>query len=76
MSAEPTPNAHRVETALEQDGTLTLDHLPFRAGQTVEVIILPRPAPATTDDNPLQGTVLRYDRPFDPVADDEWDAAR
>ena len=33
--------AHRVETTLEQDGKLTLEHLPFRAGQAVEVIVLP-----------------------------------
>lgn len=25
---------------------------------------------------PLRGTVLRYDQPTDPIADDEWDALR
>ena len=50
-----------------------LDLLPFRAGQAVEVIILPvtRPAPAG---HPLQGSVLRYDRPTDPVAEADWGA--
>ena len=39
-----TLQAHRVETTLTQDGTLTLDHLPFQAGEAVEIIILPHSA--------------------------------
>lgn len=37
-------NAHRVETTLTQDRTLTLEGLPFQAGDTVEVIVLERAA--------------------------------
>ena len=33
-------NAHRIETVLNEDGTLTLRGLPFHAGDAVEVIIL------------------------------------
>jgi hypothetical protein len=66
---------HRVETTVGDDGTLTLDDLPFRAGQQVEVLILPR-ADATAGRGPLHGTPVRYDRPFDPVADDEWAAGQ
>jgi hypothetical protein len=67
--------AHRVEAVLAEDGKLSLDRLPFRAGQTVEVIVLPAaqsPPPGT----PLRGTVLRFDRPTDPVDDAEWGVAR
>ncbi len=32
--------AHRVEATIEQDGTLTLENLPFHAGEVVEVIVL------------------------------------
>jgi hypothetical protein len=67
--------AHRIETVLVEDGKLLLDHLPFRVGQAVEVIVLPanRPLPP----NPaLRGTVLRYDRPTDPVAEADWGALR
>lgn len=70
-----TPPAHRVEAVLRQDGTLTLDRLPFRAGQAVEVVIVPRAAPGSAGE-PLRGTPVRYDRPFDPVAADEWDGTR
>ncbi len=65
--------AHRIEVILSEDGKLALEHLPFRAGQTVEVIVLPvsrvvAPSPA------LRGTVLRYDQPTAPVAETDWSA--
>jgi hypothetical protein len=65
--------AYRIEAVLSEDGKLLLDHLPFRAGQAVEVIVLPvtRPAPPG---HALQGTVLRYDQPTAPVAEADWGA--
>lgn len=67
--------AHRIEAVLSEDGKLLLDDLPFRAGQAVEVIVLPvsRPAPPV---NSLKGTVVRYDEPTAPVAEADWDALR
>jgi len=65
--------AHRIETVLSEDGKLSLDHLPFRAGQAVEVIVLPLSQPIAAS-HPLQGSVLRYDRPTDPVAQADWGA--
>jgi hypothetical protein len=74
---EAEVHAYRVETVLTQDRTLTLDNLPFEAGDAVEVIILPRPAvPSRQEKYPLRGQPIRYDRPTDPVAEEEWDAAR
>jgi hypothetical protein len=67
--------AHRIEAVLSEDGKLSLDHLPFRAGQAVVVMVLPvtRLAPAAPS---LRGSVLRYDRPTDPVAESDWGALR
>lgn len=65
--------AHRVEVVLAEDGRLILDRLPFRAGQAVEVIVLPAPAAAPRA-HPLRGSVVRYDRPTEPVADADWGA--
>jgi hypothetical protein len=59
--------AHRIEVVLAEDGKLSLDQLPFRAGQAVEVIVLPVPTPALGT-HPLRGAVIRYDRPTEPVA--------
>ena len=72
--------AHRIETTLIQDGKLTLDQLPFRAGETVEVIVLTNPAaPPVKSHNPpedrypLRGTVIEYQNPFEPVAEADWE---
>ncbi len=65
--------AHRIETTLTQDGTLTLDHLPFQAGEAVEVLIVPH-APALQGANryPLRGMPIRYEQPLEPVAEEDW----
>lgn len=66
---------YRIEKVLTEDRTLTLDDLPFQAGDAVEVIIIERPkARSGPDRYPLRGRPLRYDRPTDPVAEDEWEA--
>jgi hypothetical protein len=74
-------NAHKVEVTLTQDSRLTLEGLPFQAGDAVEIIILERPRAASTtihsseyNPYPLRGKVIRYDAPFDPaVPDEDWD---
>ena len=72
--------AHCIETTLTQDGKLILDQLPFRAGETVEVIVLTNPAAqpveshASPEDRyPLRGTVIEYHNPFEPVAEADWE---
>ena len=69
-------DTHRIETTLEQDGTLTLKDLPFHAGETVEVIILPKSTPPRGERYPLRGTRVTYADPFEPVAVEDWDAER
>lgn len=75
-------NAHRIETILTDNGTLTLRDLPFQKGDAVEVIILERPsvqegAAPTRHPNsnpyPLRGKVIRYDDPTEPVALEDWE---
>lgn len=65
----------RLDTTLTQDGTLTLRDLPFQAGDSVEVIIVPRvAASAEQSAYPLRGKVLHYDNPTAPVAQEDWEA--
>lgn len=67
--------AHRAEVILSEDGKLSLEYLPFRAGQAVEVIVLPisrLPHSASS----LRDLVVHYDRPTDPVAETDWDVLR
>lgn len=67
--------AYRTETTLTQDGTLVLEHLPFYAGDAVEVIVLAEmPARLTEDRYALRGTVIEYIDPFGPaVAEADWE---
>ena len=66
--------AYRVEKTLAEDGVLELRALPFRAGEFVEVIILSREDKVCeAQDFPLSGKVLRYEKPTEPVAQDDWE---
>jgi len=66
--------AYRTETTLSQDGKLTVKGLPFRKGDRVEVIILTRKSQASSKRYPLRGKPFKYEKPFDSVAEEDWDA--
>ncbi len=69
--------AHRVEAAIERDGTLMLDGLPFYEGEVVEVIVSSRSdASRNAERYPLRGKPVRYDAPTEPVAHGEWEAGK
>lgn len=57
------------------DGALTLTGLPFPAGTRVEVVVRPvaEGDAASSAAYPLRGRPLRYDTPFDSVAEADWD---
>ena len=70
-------STHHIETKLTEDGKLTLDDLPFHAGETVEVIVMSHPsADKSTDSYPLRGKPVQYVDPTDPVAEEDWEAPR
>jgi hypothetical protein len=65
--------AYRIETTIAPDGSLNITHLPLPVGESVEVIILLREPPVSTPPSySLHGYSVIYDRPFVPVAPDEW----
>ncbi|PSN18730.1 hypothetical protein C7271_11020 [filamentous cyanobacterium CCP5] len=70
--------AYRLKTIVSEDGTVTLQGLPFRPGETVEIIVLEEAkagAESAAKDAPLQGSVLQYDNPFEPVDAEAWELA-
>ena len=68
-------DTYRVDRTLTEDGTITLDNLPFQAGDSVEIIIVPRSVPLNENGNhPLRGKVIHYNNPADPVAETDWEA--
>ncbi len=69
--------AHKIETTIPEDGVLELDALPFRAGEAVEVIILSREIhQGEAIRGSLHGKVLHYERPTEPVAEEDWDVLK
>ncbi len=69
--------AHRAETIVSDDGVITLRDLPFRRGESVEVIVLPYSAPAEpAARDPLRGAPVPLLLPVEPVGDFEWEASR
>lgn len=65
----------RIETTLQQDGTLTLKDLPFQAGETVEVIVTHKPTSHNGNQYPLRGSEVIYIEPFEPVAVTDWESS-
>ncbi|MDQ2687565.1 MAG: antitoxin family protein [Armatimonadota bacterium] len=65
-----------MKTTIRDNGTLTLQDLPFREGEAVEVIILETASLRDVTDNfPLRGMLRRYNNPFAPIAQEDWIAA-
>jgi hypothetical protein len=66
---------HRIETEVEQSGTIILHDLPFHEGEKVVVVITTQPAEAVQKNGyPLRGLAVEYKNPFDSVAEDDWSA--
>ena len=60
--------AHRAETTLSEDGVITLRDIPFRRGESVEVIVLPFAAVAASGVRyPLRGTPVTLLAPWSVV---------
>ena len=69
-------NAHRINATLRKNGSITLTDLPFRRGDSVEVIVLSgqRESEAPSAKKyPLRGMPYTYVDPTEPVALDDWE---
>lgn len=73
--------AHHTEVTVTEDGKLSVGNLPVRAGERVEVIVIPleRTPPALAEEirARLSGSVLKDEDPFGPATPPEdWEAGR
>ena len=72
--------AIRLKKHIESE-TVYLPELRPLIGKDVEIIVLDESDeegkhPSAVAQYPLRGSVLRYDEPFEPVAEDDWEALR
>jgi hypothetical protein len=66
--------AYRIEKRVIRNGVLELDALPFKEGDLVEVIVLGRNKKVRqSTSSPLQGKVIQYIDPTEPVAQEDWE---
>ena len=77
IMAIDTTQAVRIRTVVEQDGVLNLQG-PFRAGDTVEVIVLNVVGRRAEEGDryPLRGSPYLFTDPFGSVAEDDWTASQ
>lgn len=71
--------ANKFETTISDNRSVLLIGLPFPPGAPVEVIVLGQPGiDAKPEDRyPLRGKApYRYEDPFEPVAEADWEALR
>ena len=69
--------AYRVEKKIAANGVLQLYALPFREGESVEVIVLPHEEKTCKSaTRSLRGEVIEYIDPTEPVAQDDWEVLR
>lgn len=67
--------AYSIEKVVPQDGKILLETVPFLAGETVQVIILPsKRARQQPQAHSLKDSVVAYAAPLEPVAQDDWAA--
>ena len=65
-----------VETTCTENGVITLRDLPIHAGESVDVVVIARSSVASAQDrHSLRGEPVEYLHPFEPVAENDWEAA-
>lgn len=64
---------YHIETTVTSDGTVTIMGLPFRIGEKIEVVLRRRNDEKPPKEKyPLRGKLIRYDHPFESVAENDW----
>ena len=66
--------AHRTKAIVAENGSLTVDRLPFPAGRSVEVVVFPANDETAREQRyPLRGTPVQFENPTAPVAESDWE---
>ncbi|ACB53573.1 unknown [Crocosphaera subtropica ATCC 51142] len=71
-------NTHKIETTLTENGKLLIDNIPFKKGESVEVIIIKQSAKSCDfNQYPLAGKVIKYDKPLEPATNiEDWESLK
>ncbi len=66
--------AHRTKAIVAENGSLTVQKLPFPAGKSVEVVIFPAHDESSPGKRyPLRDMPIQFDDPTAPAAEADWE---
>jgi len=66
--------AHRTKAIVTENGSLTIEQLPFPAGEPVEVVVFPANDKSPREKRyPLRDTPIQFDDPIAPAAESDWE---
>ena len=65
---------YRIEATVSKEKTVSLKNLPFNEGDQVEIVVRKRKCEKAEEQEkyPLRGLPIRYKKPHDSVAENDW----
>lgn len=68
---------HRIEKIIQPNGVIVLEDLPFKEGETVEIVISKAETESKENLYPLRGTIYKYEEPFEAAVPlEDWEALK
>jgi hypothetical protein len=68
-------NTYHLETLMPKDGSVLLSGLPFKKGEKIDITLRTlKEVNVEQLEKELQGSVLFYIDPTEPVGEDDWEA--
>lgn len=65
----------KTKTTIKKNHKIELENVPFENGIEVEIEVFLKEKNSNNNYS-LRGSLLKYDDPFDPVAEDDWEVLK
>ncbi len=65
----------KTKAIIKKNHKIELENVPFANGDEVEIEVTLKEK-NSNNNYPLRGTLLKYDEPFEPVAEDDWEVLK
>ncbi len=68
-------DTYKLKTIVKRNHKIEIENLPFEDGEKVNVIVT-KAGKETDNKYELRDTLLKYEDPFDSVAEDDWEVLK
>ena len=65
----------KTKTSVKKNHKIELENVPFENGEDVEIEISLKEK-NINNNYPLRGSLLKYEDPFDPIVEDDWEVLK